>query len=381
MDSSEERLRNYQSRNSSQLVSNRINALLQNNDIEPEIIENNDENMEEDNQLPEELREIEDNTTTITEDNPPIVIRNLNKQFLISRNMTHSNSNIHFINLISNLDLINIVEMNKNINDMSELGNNAFYCGFLNSELKPSGYGVIINQKNEYIKGYFENGINFVRNAQSYIDKVRYETAILDGVPDGNGNIIYDNGNKYIGNITNGFPNGNGKMIYHNKSIYNGDWNMGVRQGYGEYIENDSHYQGHWNNDLKHGKGELKTDTNTILSGEWANNKKHGVFTETNSDSSNIMIQYDNDMIVYRGTHINDEVLQLKIQLEKEKDNKKKLLEERRCKICLTNEQNVVLISCGHLLCDTCVTSLDQREKRCPICRTRFTRYVNFYST
>ena len=40
---------------------------------------------------------------------------------------------------------------------------------------------------------------------------------------------------------------------------------------------------------------------------------------------------------------------------------------DRRCKICLNAEANVVLIPCGHIaICKECAPSL---KKKCPICR------------
>lgn len=45
------------------------------------------------------------------------------------------------------------------------------------------------------------------------------------------------------------------------------------------------------------------------------------------------------------------------------------------CKICFTNEVNVSIISCGHVICDQCASSLEERE--CPFCR-KFIRRGQF---
>ena len=54
----------------------------------------------------------------------------------------------------------------------------------------------------------------------------------------------------------------------------------------------------------------------------------------------------------------------------------KQLIQSKTCKICLTNEINVVLIPCGHLICcNLCVTPL----KKCPICRLKIEKVVKTF--
>ena len=145
---------------------------------------------------------------------------------------------------------------------------------------------------------------------------------------------IIPNGNVYIGNICNGMENGIGRIIYYDKAIYNGNWNMGNRDGEGEYIDGENHYKGLWKNNKKHGDGVLKSNGIT-LTGEWVDDMKHGLFTETTSDGDNVMVHYENDNIVYKGAQISGEIIQLRQELEKEKTNNKKIIEEKMCKICL----------------------------------------------
>lgn len=52
------------------------------------------------------------------------------------------------------------------------------------------------------------------------------------------------------------------------------------------------------------------------------------------------------------------------------------LREQRLCKICCTNEFNIVFIPCGHSLsCVKCALALTE----CPTCRNAFTRIVRVY--
>ena len=56
---------------------------------------------------------------------------------------------------------------------------------------------------------------------------------------------------------------------------------------------------------------------------------KHGLFTETTNDGDNVMVQYENDNIVYKGAQISGEIIQLRQELSKEKTNNKKIIEEK----------------------------------------------------
>ena len=384
MDHSQQ-IRRYQNRISN---SDRINELLNNNDISP-TIEGTPENITPPD-LPIELREIDNDVPTIVSNLQP-VIRNLDKSFQIETGGVSMEQNLLFLNTISRLNIMDIVDMNKNDTDSI---NSTFYCGYLNNECKPQGYGIIMNKHNDYIKGYFEDGLRFVKNASSKISNIKYESAILNSIPDGNGKMDFLNGNIYNGTITNGFQNGMGRMVYRDRTIYDGSWTMGIRDGYGEYIDGDSIYKGEWKDDKKHGDGELHIN-GIVYKGPWYMDLKHGDFTETTNNGSSYILKYENDILIYRGTNISGEVLELQKKLENEQkkleqeqkklqDEQKKtkqILEERKCKICLVNEQNIVLISCGHLICESCVQNLDQYQKKCPICRARFTRYVNIYSS
>lgn len=385
-------IRRYQNRISN---SDRINELLNSNDISPSMDGNGENSIPPD--LPDELREI-DNELELEETNVPTivsnlepVIRNLDKSFKMETGSVSMEQNLLFLNNISRLDIMDIVDMNKTETDNI---NRTFYCGYINQECKPHGYGMIMNQNDDYIKGHFEDGLRFVKNAIAKISNIKYESEILNSIPDGNGKMDFLNGNIYNGNISNGFQNGKGRMVYRDRTIYDGEWNMGIRDGYGEYIDRDNIYKGEWKEDKKHGNGELHLN-GIIYKGKWFMDLKHGDFTETSSSGSSYILKYENDILIYRGTNISGEVLELqkKLQdeqnkleqeqkkLEQEQKKTKKILEERKCKICLVNEQNIVLISCGHLICDTCVLNLDQYQKKCPICRARFTRYVNIYAS
>jgi len=258
-----------------------------------------------------------------------------------------------------------------------DITNKVFYCGYLNNDFKPEGNGFMVNNNSDYIKGYFNNGISIVKNSKMKLNNNKFECDILNGIPDGDGKIFYQNGDIYNGSISLGYHHGKGRIIYKVGTIYDGEWNMGLKEGTGELIEDTYLYKGEWLNNKKHGKGEMKY-SNTILNGEWYEDKKHGEFTET-TDNNTIITKYENDVLVFRGDGNSNEILQLRRELDDEKQNTKKMIEERLCKICHTNDTNVVIIPCGHLLCSSCVQNLDTYQKKCPMCRARYTRHMEIY--
>ena len=82
-------------------------------------------------------------------------------------------------------------------------------------------------------------------------------------------------------------------------------------------------------------------------------------------DGDNVMVQYENDNIVYKGAQISGEIIQLRRQeLEKEKTNNKKIIEEKLMQDMFIHEiPRSIALNCGHLLCSSCVDMIDSREK------------------
>jgi len=75
---------------------------------------------------------------------------------------------------------------------------------------------------------------------------------------------------KYEGDIENGIPNGMGKVIFNNGDMYEGEWIDGQLNGQGIFISNGGgKYEGEWMSGKYHGTGTL-----TFAEG----NKKVGKF-------------------------------------------------------------------------------------------------------
>ena len=73
---------------------------------------------------------------------------------------------------------------------------------------------------------------------------------------DGEGTMMYADGQKYTGAWAEGARCGQGRMEYLNGDVYEGEWSHDVRHGQGTlYIADGDVYQGDWCEDQKHGQG------------------------------------------------------------------------------------------------------------------------------
>ena len=145
----------------------------------------------------------------------------------------------------------------------------------------------IINMDKKY-EGKFENGlfvegtITFLNNSEPrkfYKGKVNKETMQMN---DPNGELVWKNGNKYIGNFVDNKMTGKGIKIFVNKNVYaGGDWVYegdfinGIFHGNGfmKYANGDV-YEGEWKDDERFGKGIMRYANGDVYEGEWKNDKK-----------------------------------------------------------------------------------------------------------
>ncbi len=102
----------------------------------------------------------------------------------------------------------------------------------------------------------------------------------------GKGELLLDDGGRYIGEFSEGLRKGSGKFSYSNGDIYEGSWDRNMRNGKGHLkygttciyatsnpsVANGDSYDGEWLDDKKHGAGQFTyTTKKTIYRGEWHN--------------------------------------------------------------------------------------------------------------
>lgn len=88
---------------------------------------------------------------------------------------------------------------------------------------------------------------------------------------------IYDNGEKYIGELKNGRREGFGIYYFNNGGTYEGYWHNGKRNGKGKYSLTDGRfYEGDWENDKRHGFGVFVFQDGSKYQGQWKDDKRTG---------------------------------------------------------------------------------------------------------
>tara|TARA_B100001094_G_scaffold332700_1_gene405916 strand:+ start:3046 stop:3993 length:948 start_codon:yes stop_codon:yes gene_type:complete len=213
------------------------------------------------------------------------------------------------------------------------------------------------------------------------------------------GNLIM-NDFKYTGKFENNLPI-DGKIIYTNGDIYEGGLENSKYNGNGTLKKKDLFYLGNFNNNLYHGHGCL-TENKIIYEGKFLNGIKHGEGILTDEDNNEYSVIYDNGIIIEKKSLIEvkyeeskETIKNLEVEnkhLEEQKtvlEDKIKILTEATnsliCKICFTNNVEVLFKPCGHLCaCNDCTNKMfeisnhyhNSRTKNCPVCRKNVTSKI-----
>ena len=125
-----------------------------------------------------------------------------------------------------------------------------------NTELVINHFSLLKNKIDEMSKNMNEfenNSINI--QAKSFQDGI-YLGNVLKGEREGEGIMLFNNGESFIGHWKNDAQEDKGIFYYKNGDKYDGEWINGKREGKGIfYYHNGDRYEGDWKNDKKDGKG------------------------------------------------------------------------------------------------------------------------------
>ena len=112
------------------------------------------------------------------------------------------------------------------------------------------------------------------------------------------GIIVYENGEKYIGEKKNNIKQGYGKFFYSDGSIYEGEWKDDVKEGFGTYYYvGGSLYEGEWKNNLQNGFCTYYYSNGDKYEGECKNGKIDGYGIYSYSNGKKYEGQFKNDKI------------------------------------------------------------------------------------
>ena len=158
----------------------------------------------------------------------------------------------------------------------------------INSELwcySYDGYGKVTFKDGSVYTGGTKFGIltNEIDKSRPceilFSDGEKYIGEIKDNILSGEGKIIFPSGNKYEGEISYGLRHGHGIYRDSNGLIYEGEFVHGIKEGYGRLKKGSITYEGTFHNGLMEGYGRLSWDNGDQYEGEFKNNKINGVGT------------------------------------------------------------------------------------------------------
>ena len=107
----------------------------------------------------------------------------------------------------------------------------------------------------------------------------------------------------YTGEQKDGLPHGEGTMVYPNGAVYEGEFCAGLRCGEGTWEHpNSTSYAGHWSDDHYHGPGTLFIPGNFTYEGLWDEGLKHGYGIKIWPDGSRYEGNWENGLRQGPGT-------------------------------------------------------------------------------
>lgn len=125
-----------------------------------------------------------------------------------------------------------------------------------------------------------------------------YEGDMIGGIPNGVGEAIYKDGQKYKGEFLNGQMNGKGLLEFKDGTKYQGEFNKGKISGIGmmTYQSGDV-YTGPFKEGKKHGLGFMKAADGNKQIANYRGDLNHGLCIQLTQDSKHVAIEeYQDDL-------------------------------------------------------------------------------------
>ena len=105
-----------------------------------------------------------------------------------------------------------------------------------------------------------------------------YQGDCVNGKPEGIGEVVFSNGDRFKGSFKGGRIDGMGTWSSGSSgNSYTGSWRDGRRDGAGTYnwVRSSQQYVGEWADDKRHGKGTLTWANGDRFEGEFRNNQQY----------------------------------------------------------------------------------------------------------
>lgn len=163
----------------------------------------------------------------------------------------------------------------------------------------------VVDSFTQYLIGW---DLQMDSEAQSFFDKIDHvsaediSAALRESMKTGFATVKRDNGT-YTGYLKNGVEEGKGKMVWDNGDSYDGDWVYGAMHGYGVYIYSDGgRYEGNWSESNFNGYGVFYYKNGSKYEGNWSEGETHGYGKMTFDDGGTYEGDFYEGSITGKGT-------------------------------------------------------------------------------
>lgn len=141
----------------------------------------------------------------------------------------------------------------------------------------PQGEGRMVYLNGNVYEGEWDDGKRSGQGTCTYADGSVYEGEWADDEANGQGTMTYANGDVYEGEWKDGEQNGQGTMTYANGNVYEGEWGDGKRSGQGTLtIIGGDVYEGGWVNGAAEGYGVYTWADGGVYEGEYKDGERSG---------------------------------------------------------------------------------------------------------
>jgi len=141
-----------------------------------------------------------------------------------------------------------------------------------------NGEGFIVYSNGNYYQGTIASGKKTGKGVFTFASGSRYEGEFRGGRIEGHGAWHYDDGTKYVGQFCQDKKHGEGTCVFGKSgNKYVGQYLNGKKHGQGAFTyKTGGNYVGEWKEDKKSGQGTLVYPNGSQYVGEFADNEPHG---------------------------------------------------------------------------------------------------------
>jgi len=161
----------------------------------------------------------------------------------------------------------------------------------------PDGSGEMKYQNGGLYKGSWRDGHWHGFGHLKNLNGDTYEGDFVYDARHGQGIYNYENGDLYEGDFSSDKRHGKGRFLFQNGNKYCGDFCYGSFHGYGWYDFEDGDYEGEWENGLYHGIGVLCFYDGSQYSGKFQNGLAHGMGEDISPDGERGFGEWKNGVL------------------------------------------------------------------------------------